>query len=84
MKGAFKTPTVREVKRTAPYFHDGSAKSMMEVVEHYDRGGVVKTNVSPNIKPLGLSAQEKQALVSFLEGLSSPYMALMIPEFPAR
>jgi cytochrome c peroxidase len=84
MKGAFKTPTVREVTRTAPYFHDGSAKTLMEVVEHYDRGGVVKTNLSTNIKPLGLSAQEKLALVSFLESLSSPYMALMIPELPAR
>ena len=84
MNGAFKTPTVREVTRTAPYFHDGSAKTLMEVVEHYDRGGVVKTNLSPNIKPLGLSSQEKLALVSFLESLSSPYMALMIPELPAR
>jgi len=84
MKGAFKTPTLREVTRTAPYFHDGSAKTLMEVVEHYDRGGVVKTNLSPNIKPLGLSPQEKLALVSFLESLTSPFMPLMIPELPAR
>jgi cytochrome c peroxidase len=84
MKGAFKTPTVREVTRTAPYFHDGSARTLMEVVEHYDRGGVVKTHLSPNIKPLGLSSEEKLALVSFLESLSSPFMPLMIPELPAR
>jgi len=84
MKGAFKTPTVREVARTAPYFHDGSAKTLMEVVEHYDRGGEVKTNLSPNIKPLGLSLAEKQALVAFLEGLSSPYQPLSLLELPAR
>ena len=83
-KGAFKTPTVREVARTAPYFHDGSATTLMEVVEHYDRGGVVKTNLSPNIKPLGLSSAEKLALVSFLESLSSPFMRLTIQELPAR
>jgi cytochrome c peroxidase len=84
MRGAFKTPTVREVTRTAPYFHDGSAMTRMEVVEHYDRGGVIKSNLSPNIRPLGLSEQEKQALVAFMEGLSSPFMPLMVPELPAR
>lgn len=84
MKGAFKTPTVREVGRTAPYFHDGSAKTLMEVVEHYDRGGVVKTNLSPNMRPLGLSLAEKQALVAFLEGLSSPFLQVAVPELPAQ
>jgi cytochrome c peroxidase len=84
MKGAFKTPTLREVTRTAPYFHDGSAKTLMDVVEHYDRGGVVKTNLSPNIQPLGLKPDEKRALVAFLEGLSSPFMPLMIPELPPK
>lgn len=84
MKGAFKTPTVREVTRTAPYFHDGSAKTLMAVVEHYDSGGAVKTNLSPVIRPLGLSLQEKQALVAFLESLSSPYLEVTVPELPTR
>ena len=84
MKGAFKTPTVREVARTAPYFHDGSAKTLMDVVEHYDRGGDVKTNLSPNIHPLGLSLQEKQALVAFLESLSSPFLVVSVPELPLK
>jgi cytochrome c peroxidase len=84
MKGAFKTPTVREVSRTAPYFHDGSAKTLMEVVEHYDRGGDVKTNLSPNIKPLNLTQDEKLALVSFMEGLSSPFISVKVPELPAK
>jgi cytochrome c peroxidase len=55
----------------------------MEVVELYDRGGEVKTNLSPNLKPLGLSSQEKLSLVAFLEALSSPFMAMTMPELPS-
>ena len=84
MRGAFKTPTLREVARTAPYFHDGSAKTLMEVVEHYDRGGEAKSNLSPNIHPLGLSLAEKQALVAFLESLSSAFLVVSVPELPAQ
>jgi cytochrome c peroxidase len=80
MKGAFKTPTVRESARTAPYFHDGSAKTLMDVVEHYDRGGLVNANLSANMKPLGLTTEEKQALVAFLEALSSPFISVKVPE----
>lgn len=84
MRGAFKTPTVREVARTAPYFHDGSAKTLMEVVEHYDTGGVVNSNLSPNMKPLGLTQEEKLALVAFMEGLSSPYKPVKVPALPVK
>jgi cytochrome c peroxidase len=84
MKGAFKTPTVREVTRTPPYFHDGSAQTLMDVVEHYDRGGDVTTNLSPNMKPLNLTQAEKLALVAFMESLSSPYQAFPVPELPAQ
>jgi len=84
MKGAFKTPTVREAARTAPYFHDGSAKTLMDVVEHYDKGGLVTTNLSTNIKPLNLTMDEKQALVAFMEGLSSPFIAVTVPELPTK
>jgi len=82
MKGAFKTPTVREADRTAPFFHDGSAKTLMEVVEHYDKGGVVTTNLSPSMKPLSLTAQEKEELVVFMQALSSPFLKVAIPELP--
>ena len=83
-KGAFKTPTLREVARTAPYFHDGSASTLLEVVEFFDRGGGGASNLSPKIKPLHLSNQEKQALVAFLESLSSPFLEVGVPELPAR
>ncbi len=75
--GAFKTPTLRDVARTAPYMHDGSLKTLAEVVEHYNNGGTSdpKAKVNPylsgGIRPLGLNAQQKADLVAFLEALSS-------------
>lgn len=79
MKGAFKTPTLRDVDRTAPYFHDGSAKTLEEVVEHYAKGGVVKTNLSPNMKQLNLTAAEKADLVAFLHALTSKQNGNVLP-----
>ena len=82
MKGAFKTPTLRDIERTAPYFHDGSAKTLMDVVEHYNKGGVVKTDLSPNMKELNLTQQEKEALVAFMKALTSPFVKVQLPELP--
>ncbi|MFN8752205.1 MAG: cytochrome-c peroxidase [Betaproteobacteria bacterium] len=82
MKGAFKTPTVREAARTAPYFHDGSAATLADVVEHYAKGGVVKDNLSPNMKALDLTTEEKAALVEFMQALSSPHTAVELPRLP--
>jgi cytochrome c peroxidase len=84
MKGAFKTPTVREAGRTGPYFHDGSATTLMDVVDFYDKGGIVKTNISPNMKPLELTQPEKEALVAFMQGLSSPFIPVTVPELPVK
>lgn len=83
MKGAFKTPTLRDVALTAPYFHDGSARTLMEVVEHYEAGGVVKTNLSPEMKPLTLTQGEKEDLVAFLRALTSPASPIALPQLPA-
>ena len=82
MKGAFRTPTLREVSTTAPYFHDGSANRLSDVVEHYVRGGDVKTNLSPNMKPLTLDAAEKADLLAFLNALSTPYVPYDYPKLP--
>jgi cytochrome c peroxidase len=67
--GAFKTPTLRDVSRRAPYMHDGSVKTLREVVLLYDRGGVPNPWLSPDVKPLHLSASEVDALVAFLGAL---------------
>ena len=82
MKGAFKTPTIRDIELTAPYFHDGSAATLEEVVDHYATGGVVKTNPSPNLKELQLSQQEKDDLVAFMKSLTSPQKPFTLPILP--
>jgi cytochrome c peroxidase len=69
--GRFRTPTLRNVALTAPYFHDGSAATLAEVVEFYDKGGNANRNLDPALKPLNLSAQQKADLVQFLESLTS-------------
>jgi cytochrome c peroxidase len=68
---AFKVPTLRDVARRAPYFHDGSAATLAAVVELYDRGGVDRPSRSELIKPLGLTGSEKAALLAFLATLTS-------------
>ena len=69
-EGAFKTPTLREVARTAPYMHDGSLATLEEVVDFYVRGGNPNQNLDPEIRPIPLSAGERAALVAFLRALT--------------
>jgi cytochrome c peroxidase len=69
-RGAFKTPTLREIEHTGPYMHDGRFKTLEEVVEHYDRGGIKNKYLDQRIKPLKLTKQEKSDLVAFLKALS--------------
>ncbi len=82
--GAFKTPTLREIALTAPYMHDGSLKTLEQVVDFYDKGGEPNKNLDERMKPLKLSAQEKADLVAFLTALSgSGWQNIKAPEiFP--
>jgi len=82
LKGAFKTPTLRDISLTAPYFHDGSAQTLMEVVEHYNKGGVTKADLSRDIKPLNLSQQEMQDIVAFMQALTTPAKPVTLPQLP--
>jgi cytochrome c peroxidase len=68
--GAFKTPTLREIEHTAPYMHDGSLKTLEEVVDLYDKGGRPNKNLDERMKKLNLTAVEKKDLVEFLRALS--------------
>ena len=83
-RGAFKTPTLREIARTAPYMHDGRFKTLEEVIDYYDKGGTPNDQLDEEIYPLQLSAQEKSDLAAFLkEGLSSKsYPAVKPPKLP--
>lgn len=79
--GAFKTSTLRNIAVTAPYMHDGSLKTLKDVVVHYNNGGVTKKDdkvndfLSGGIRPLDLSDQQIDDLVAFMEALTSPQFA---------
>jgi len=76
--GSFKTPSLRNIERTAPYMHDGSIATLRDVVVHYNSGGVGKEGdpvndfLSGGIRPLNLLEDEIDDLVAFLESLTSP------------
>jgi cytochrome c peroxidase len=82
LKYAFKTPTLRDVARRAPYMHDGSVATLRDVIELYDRGGIDRPSRSPDIVPLHLSGGDKADLVAFLNTLTSPPVAFTPPALP--
>jgi cytochrome c peroxidase len=77
---AFRTPTLRELTRTAPYMHNGSLATLADVVEFYDRGGGRGSPKSPLLAPLRLSEAEKRDLVAFLESLSGDPVVVAWPQ----
>jgi len=72
-RGAFKTPTIRNVALSAPYMHDGSIKTLEEVVEWYSRGGHPNPWLSDRIKKLDLTAEEKNDLVEFMKACTGAF-----------
>ncbi len=83
-RGSFKTPTLREIQRTAPYMHDGSLATLSDVVEYYAKGGTPNPQLDEEIFPLKLTDEEKADLVTFLEeAFASPsYPNITAPELP--
>ncbi len=69
-RGAFRTPTLRNIAKTGPYMHDGSKKTLAEVVDFYKGGGSSNPQLDKEIKELKLTGQEKADLVAFLEALT--------------
>ena len=77
---AFRTPTLRELSRTGPYMHNGIFSTIEEVIAFIDRGG---GEGNTELKPLGLTEGEKQALRAFLvEGLAGPEIVVGYPTIP--
>lgn len=74
---SFKTPTLRNIAHTAPYMHNGSVKTLKEVVDLYNSGGVADQLRDAEIKPLGLTSDEVNELVSFLNSLSSDLVSIL-------
>ena len=81
-KGAFKTPTLRSIVETAPYMHDGAFKTLEEVVEFFDQGGGKNSNLSPLMKPLGLTKEEKTNIIAFLKALKGEEIPFEFPTLP--
>ena len=82
-RGAFKTPTLRNVELTAPYTHNGEFKSLEEVIEFYDQGGGEAKNKSELILKLELTKQEKADLIAFLKSLTGRQPQVDIPQLPS-
>ena len=76
-KGAFKTPTLRDAAQRGPYMHDGSLKSLEEVIAFYNRGGEKNPWLSKAIQPLHLTAEEQADLVTFLQALTGEVAAVV-------
>jgi cytochrome c peroxidase len=82
LRYAFKTPTLRDVARRAPYMHDGSVATLEDVIELYDEGGIDRPSRSPSIRPLSLTASEKQDLIAFLRTLTASSPPATFPRLP--
>ncbi len=81
--GAFKTPTLREISRTAPYMHDGRFATLRQVVDFYDGGGIKNPRQDNTIIPLKLTEEEKEDLIEFLQSLSGEGWQMEVPtKFP--
>ncbi len=78
-RGAFKTPTLRNIAETAPYMHDGSVATLEEVIDFYDGGGEPNQWLDSKMMPLSLTDQEKQDLLAFLHALTGE-----VPEWTKR
>lgn len=81
-RGAFKTPTLRNVELSAPYMHDGGLKTLEEVVEIYAKGGHPNAHLSEKIKKLELTDQDKADLVAFMKALTGPFPKVETARLP--
>ena len=76
----FRTQTLRNVALTAPYMHNGRFDTLREVIDFYDRGGVPNEVLSPLIRPLGLTEEEKRDLEAFLHSLTGGNVADIVAD----
>ena len=81
-RGKFKTPGLRNCALTYPYLHAGSEKTLADVVDFYDRGGIPNPDLDPLMLPLNLTSREKADLVAFLEALTGTQPYIATPALP--
>ncbi len=81
-KGAFKTPTIRNVALTSPYMHDGSQKTLEEVVAWYKKGGHPNPYLDEKVKPLKLTDQEQKDIVEFIKACTGDFPPVTAGRLP--
>jgi cytochrome c peroxidase len=82
LKYAFKTPTLRDVTRRAPYMHDGSLTALDDVIDLYNRGGIDRPSRDDAIHQLNLPQGDKADLIAFLQTLNGAPKPFSVPELP--
>lgn len=82
MQHAFKTPSLRDLPENGPFMHNGSMKSLTEVIKHYENGGIQRASLSPEMKAFELTEAERKQLIAFLKTLVGPPLQIDIPEMP--
>jgi cytochrome c peroxidase len=82
--GKFKAPTLRDLAGRAPYMHDGSVKTLAEVLDIYAKGGLPNPHLDTRLTPFYLDEETKQALLAFLDSLNGEGWQKITPptEFP--
>ncbi|MBK8574478.1 MAG: hypothetical protein IPN90_01950 [Elusimicrobia bacterium] len=81
-RGAFKTPTLRNLSDTAPYMHDGSEKNLESVIEYYNKGGFANPWKDKEMRPLNMSQRDKKDLLQFLLALNGDKVDIEAPVLP--
>ena len=79
---AFKTPTLRDIANRAPYMHDGSMATLVEVMHHYVKPKFNRASTSPLLKPVPLSQSEIADMIAFLQTLTGPKQPVTLPTLP--
>src|SRR5262249_26670553 len=82
MQGAFRTPTLRSITETAPYFHDGRAKTLDDAVDLMLKGGIKNPHLDDKLKPKMLSKEERSQLMAFLKSLTPEKTTFEKPQVP--
>jgi cytochrome c peroxidase len=80
--GKFKTPMLRDIAKTGPYFHDGSVKSLSDAIDYMLKGGTKNPNLDEKLKPNRLAAKDRKALQAFLESLTGTATFTKAPDLP--
>ncbi|HEX2841580.1 cytochrome c peroxidase [Hyphomicrobium sp.] len=82
MQHAFKTPSLRDLRTSGPYMHNGSLPSLDKVIAHYEKGGKARPSLSPDMKSIKLTEQEREDLMAFLHTVQGAPLETPVPRLP--